>query len=97
MNNEEYAFAKATDFNNGEKFDIAIEYMKWCAKLQYFKTMTTDNLSHDEFIKRMATIASLTALVQCLSDNDQFIRCATELQLAQESPLWGVDLPELFK
>ena len=97
MNNEEYTFAKASDFTKAEKFDIALEYMKWIAKLLYCKLMMDDNLPRDEKVKRISTISSLITMYQCLSNDDHFIRCATELQIARESPIWAIDLPEMFK
>lgn len=97
MNDKEYTFAKATDFTGEEKFDIVLQYIKWCAKLQYAKMISSDNNNRDVRIKEAATMATLTALLECFSDNDHIIRCVTELQIAQEDPLWYLNLPDLTK
>lgn len=89
MDKEDCTFASTKNFTNEEKFDIALKYIDYCTRLAYFKMMCGEGDTR----RHMANVACLSAMYHVLSSEDNFIRCAVELQLAEGSPLWDLELP----
>lgn len=89
MDKEDCTFTSAKNFTNDEKFDIALKYIDYCTRLAFFKMMNYE----EDRTRHMATLATLSAMYHVLSNEDNFIRCAVELQLAEGSPIWDIELP----
>ena len=89
MDKEDCTFTSPKNFTNEEKFDIALKYIDYCTRLAFFRMVSSD----DNKIKNVATVSALSAMYHVLSNEDNFIRCAVELQLAEGSPLWDLELP----
>ena len=88
MNKEDCTFAKASDFTKAEKFDIALKYLEYNAKLCVYRAFTETN----DRPRMLASAAALTAMLQLLSNDDSLVHIATELQLAEDSPIWEIVL-----
>ena len=89
MSNAEFASSESVNLTDTDRLNIILKYMEYSAKLM----MVHSIIEPDKAVQHRATVAALCTMLQLCKSDETIMRMECELQQAENSPVWALELP----